>query len=722
MLRWKVERTTKHTNRTKRSCTEKRKISFVCFVVYFVVSEGVTMTDQPEKLDLTSHDVAEDKRQELLRLFPEVCTEGGKVDFERLRLALGEAVDVGKERYGMNWPGKADCFKAIQTPSLGTLRPCPEESWPPKPFASRGDAENAEKTSADSARTLRVRAPREPDFNTSENLIIEGDNLEVLKLLQKSYLGKVKMIYIDPPYNTGNDFIYPDNYTESLQTYLEYTGQVDAEGRKFGTNTDTDGRFHSKWLNMMYPRLYLARNLLREDGVIFISVDDGELAALRAVLDMVFGEDDFICCFTWQTKKGAQGMQTKHMVVTNHEYVLCYARNPDKFSCSGIERTEEGFSNPDNDSRGPWKRQYLQRLGQGLPQRRVVNPNNDMVFEFETPYSQEKIDNWIAENRIIFPASKDSYPARKEFLSEYETNKQLVTNLGLHATKASTEELYGLFEGEKIFANPKPPSLISFLIDATCNHCHVVLDFFAGSGTTAHAVLDLNKQDGGNRKFILVQLPEPTGREDYPTIADITKERVRRVIQKIARGDAESAEKKGPDLFSSADSATPREPDLGFRVFKLDESNFKPWDAEAPKDAATLEKQLELHIDHIREGRTDADILYELLLKSGFPLTTPVETLRIARGDAENAESKKKRPDSASSAAPRESSVVYSVAGGALLICLERELTLKLIRAMAERKPKRVVCLDEGFAGKDQLKANAVQIFKTKGVVSFKTV
>jgi len=274
----------------------------------------------------------------------------------------------------------------------------------------------------------------------------------------------------------------------------------------------------------------------------------------------------------------------------------------------------------------------------------------------------------------------------------------------------------------RIFQSPKPPELIKNLVGLSGEKDDLILDFFAGSGTTAHAVLDLNQQDGGNRKFILVQLPEPTGREDYPTIADITKERVRRVIQKIARGDAESAEKKGPDLFSSADSATPREPDLGFRVFKLDESNFKPWDAEAPKDAATLEKQLELHIDHIREGRTDADILYELLLKSGFPLTTPVETLRIARGDAENAESKKKRPDSASSAAPRESSVVYSVAGGALLICLERELTLKLIRAMAERKPKRVVCLDEGFAGNDQLKANAVQIFKTKGVVSFKTV
>jgi len=218
---------------------------------------------ESEKLDLRSHDLAEERRQELLRLFPEIRTEGGKLDFERLKLALGEAVDVGKERYGMTWPGKADCFRAIQAPSLGTLRPAREESV---------------------------------NFDTTENLIIEGDNLEVLKLLQKSYLGKVKLIYIDPPYNTGKDFIYPDNYTESLQTYLEYTGQVDAEGRKFGTNTDTDGRFHSKWLNMMYPRLYLARNLLREDGVMFISIDDKELENLLRLYDELFGEENRIWC------------------------------------------------------------------------------------------------------------------------------------------------------------------------------------------------------------------------------------------------------------------------------------------------------------------------------------------------------------------------------------------------------------------------------------------
>lgn len=251
------------------------------------------MNDQPEKLDLRSMDIAEDKMRQLLSLFPEARTEGGKLDFDRLKLALGEAVDVGRERYGMNWPGKAECFKTIQTPSLGTLLPCPDESI---------------------------------NFATTENLIIEGDNLEVLKLLQKSYLGKVKMIYIDPPYNTGNDFIYPDNYTESLQTYLEYTGQVDAQGKKFSTNMDTDGRFHSKWLNMMYPRLFLARNLLRDDGVIFISIDDNEQSNLKKICDEIFGESNFITTISRVMKSGgAKG----RFFTPNIDYINVYAKNID---------------------------------------------------------------------------------------------------------------------------------------------------------------------------------------------------------------------------------------------------------------------------------------------------------------------------------------------------------------------------------------------------------
>jgi adenine-specific DNA-methyltransferase len=253
--------------------------------------EGTADMTQPENFDLRSQDVASDKVAELLRLFPEIRTEGGRLDFDRLKLTLGQSVDVGKERFGTSWPGKAECFKTIQAPSLGTLRPCLKKSI---------------------------------NFDTTENLIIEGDNLEVLKLLQKSYLGQVKMIYIDPPYNTGKDFIYPDNYTESLQTYLQYTGQVDAEGRKFGTNTDTDGRFHSKWLSMMYPRLFLAKNLLRRDGVIFISIDEHEVANLKKLCDEIYGEENFCCQFVWHTEGNTDNQYSIKVV---HEYILCYYRD-----------------------------------------------------------------------------------------------------------------------------------------------------------------------------------------------------------------------------------------------------------------------------------------------------------------------------------------------------------------------------------------------------------
>jgi len=622
--------------------------------------------DQPDKLDLRSHDIAEDKRQELLRLFPEIRTEGDKLDFERLKLALGESVDIGKERYGMNWPGKVDCFKTIQMPSLATLRPCPEESI---------------------------------NFETTENLIIEGDNLEVLKLLQKSYLGKVKMIYIDPPYNTGNDFIYPDNYTESLQTYLEFTGQVDAEGKKFGTNTDTDGRFHSKWLNMMYPRLYLARNLLRDDGVIFITVDDTEVANLRQLMNEIFGEDNFLAAIAWE-KRYTRSNNAK-LFYSLKDTILTY-RKSDAIATMRETRSEESksiYSNPDNDPRGPWtSSSYVN------PATKQERPN--LVYPIKNPHSGDDVEHpthaWkyeqsehlrhVRENRLWWGQKGDAkFPRLKNFLSEMGEGI-VPTDVWDYESSGTTDEggleVKALF-GEAVFDNPKPPKLIKRMLSlATTNGSgNIVLDFFAGSGSAGHAVLDLNKQDGGNRKFILVQLPQPTERKDYPTIADITKERVRRVANKLNDQDAGKLDLEG----------VPKQ-DRGFRVFKLAESNFKPWNAEVPHEAGALEKQLDLHVDHIREGRTADDLLYEVLLKSGFPLTTPVETLKLA------------------------GKTVHSVADGALFICLERALTLELIRSMAEKKPERIVCLDEGFAGNDQLKANAVQIFKTKGITSFKTV
>ena len=565
----------------------------------------------------------------------------------------------------MSWPGKADCFRTIQMPSLGTLRPAPEESV---------------------------------NFDTSENLIIEGDNLEVLKLLQKSYLGKVKMIYIDPPYNTGNDFIYPDNYSESLRTYLKYTGQVDAEGRKFGTNTDADGRFHSKWLNMMYPRLYLARNLLREDGCFFISVDGHEVDNLRKICNEIFGEENLVCSFVWE-KRYSPPPDTKDVGYV-HEEVLFY-RKSEKYSMGILPFTEEQtarYKNPDKDQRGPWKAmdytcRYTadERPNLYYP---VINPSTgEEVWPKRTrvwAFSKETHAKNEAEDRIWWGTNgRASTPALKNFFSEIQQGMMpmsLLRHEVVGNTDEATKELREFFPDFKY--TPKPKRLLKHLAQiANLEASDVMLDFFAGSGTTAQAVLDLNQGDKGNRKFILVQLPEPTDREDYPTIADITKERVRRVIKKLNDEDAGKLDLDGDN-----------KQDRGFRVFKLYESNFKPWNAEGPHDAEALGEQLDMHVEHIREGRAEDDILYELLLKSGYPLTAPVETLTLA------------------------DKTVHSVADGALYICLERELTLELIRAMAGLNPERVVCLDEGFAGNDQLKANAVQIFKTKGIISFKTV
>lgn len=708
------------------------------------------MTDQPDELDLRSHDMAEDKRQELLRLFPEIRTEGGKIDIERLKLALGETVDVGKERYAMNWPGKADCFKTIQMPSLGTLRPCPEESV---------------------------------NFDTTENLIIEGDNLEVLKLLQKSYLGKIKMIYIDPPYNTGNDFIYPDNYSESLQTYLEYTGQVDVEGRKFGTNTDTDGRFHSKWLNMMYPRLYLARNLLRDDGVILISIDDHEVENLRRICNEVLGEENFVASMIWE--KGRKN--DAKLLSVGHEYVLVFAKSLGLLrEISTIWREEKPGAreiwekylelrrlHDDNnslietnlqtwysslpkshpskkwsrykrvDANGPWRDRDISWPGGEGPRYDVMHPKTkkpckvpEAGWRFSTP---EEMQRQIKLGLVEFREDHTEPPFRKAHIrpipaeieaegvaeqdaaednGEEEFASQVRGSYFYKQSQVAVKFLRDLL-GAKAFNNPKDhfelAKLFNYVMANDTNA--MVMDFFAGSGSTGHAVMELNRADGGKRRYVLVQLPEPLNPDNKDqkiaaqycnelgkprTIAELTKERLRRAEKKMAEEEP---------MF---------ERNAGFRVFKLAKSNLKVWDAEVPHENGALEKQLDLHVNHILEGRTAEDLLYELLLKSGFPLTTPVQKLSF---DSESLKFSVQHEELKTESLKTEHSpAVYSVANGALFICLDRSLTLEQIRAMAEKKPERVVCLDEGFANNDQLKANAVQIFKTKGVTSFKTV
>jgi adenine-specific DNA-methyltransferase len=532
------------------------------------------------------------------------------------------------------------------------------------------------------------------------------------------------MIYIDPPYNTGNDFIYPDNYSESLETYLRYTGQVDNEGRKYSSNTEADGRFHSKWLNMMYPRLYLARNLLREDGVLFVSIDEHEIENLRRLCNEIFGEENFIGTIVW---KGATD-NNPTQIAMEHEYLLCFGRSKESvegvwknasedaketllaefqriktnplLSESDIQKDVRGFIKANKEALAAVTH-YDRVDSKGLytGSRKVHNPKpGGYKYDVLHPgtnkvcvppvngyrYPKERMDQLIEQERILFGEDETQIIQIKEYLEDYEGKLSSVVHLD---SRTGSNELNALFGVQKLFPNPKPVSLLKSIFEFVVKPGELVLDFFGGSGSSAHAVLDLNKQDQGNRKFILVQLPEPTDRKDFPTIADITKERVRLVIKKLNDEDA-----------GKRDSENGGKQDRGFKVFKLQSSNFKTWNGEVPKEPAALAQQLEMHVRHIVEGRTPEDLLYEILLKSGFPPTTPIETLTLA------------------------DKTVFSIAEGAMLICLEKTLTPEVIKSMADRKPERVVCLDEGFAGNDQLKTNAVQTMKTKGVTSFRTV
>lgn len=588
-----------------------------------------------EKLYLKSMDIVEEKREQLKALFPEAFTEGQKIDFERLRLTLGEMVDPGKERYGMNWPGKADCFKIIQQPSIAALTPAREESV---------------------------------DFDTTGNLFIEGDNLEVLKLLQKSYFGKVKMIYIDPPYNTGNDFIYPDDYSESLDTYLRYTGQIDNEGRKYSTNTEADGRFHSKWMNMMYPRLFLAMNLLRDNGVIFVSIDYNEEPRLRLMMDEVFGEENYRNTFAVaRVKKNIQEKEFVKRINWGYNSILFYAKSDDAVLIP------------------PTRKQSKKERWHSFDAPGIRSTMEYELFDQKPPVGR----HWMYEEKRA-----------REMINKGELRKNHNTGKPEYKLPASEDTLLDTnwtdiqeSDSEWISNGGKNPHLIKRLINMMDKES-IILDFFSGSCTTAHAVLELNNDDGGNRKFIMVQLPETIEENSeaykagYKTIADIGKERIRRVIKKI-KGEQE----KKKDLFSGDKP----QPDLGFKVFKLQPSNFKLWDGDVAKDEEAIKKQIKLFVEHINPQSCQEDILYEILLKSGFPLTTKIEKTVLAEKD------------------------VFSIADGSMLICLEKDLTPEVIKEMAEMKPVRVVCLDEGFKGNDQLKTNAVQIMKTRNI-TFRTV
>ena len=626
-------------------------------------------TCQPEvndttKLVMRSDDIAAGKGATLKNFlacnFPE-CLSEGRIDFEMLQKLLGNWVVDGNERFGLMWPGKSQCMRVIQEPSTATLKP------------DRGESVN---------------------FVTTKNVFIEGENLEVLKLLQKAYFGKIKMIYIDPPYNTGQEFIYPDKYAQSLETYLTYTGQIDSEARRFSTNTDTVGRYHSNWLNMMYPRLYLARNLLRDDGAIFISIDDHELSRLRELCDQIFGEENFKADIAWQKRYTRSNNTVDFTTVVEH--VLVYAKS-EAFEVNLLPRTEEAnsrYSNPDNDPRGKWKGASF--LNPASPQNRpnlcypLRNPNTGEVIHPTTNAwrrSKEAFENLLAEDRLYWgPDGKAAVPTIKMFLSE--ARGLTPTNFWAHDyaghTDEGTKDLELLIPG-KVFNNPKPVRLVRRMLEHTCNSPgDIVLDFFAGSCVTAQAVIELNLEDQGSRSFIVVQLPEPVAegsnasKAGFSTIAEIGRERIRRVIDRVRQLSQDQL-----DLIH-------RDPaDLGFKAFQLADSNFRVWDGRVGRvDAEEMAKQLDLHVDHRRDGSTPEDIVHEILLKIGYSLTTAIETIQL------------------------KGSKVYSIDSGALLICLEHHITSELIDALADANASQVICLDEGFRGNDQLKVNAVQTFK----------
>lgn len=540
----------------------------------------------PEMPELQSMNITADNITKLKSLFPEAFNENG-IDFDVLKQLLGENVDEKEERYGLNWHGKRQARQLALTPSRGTLRPCKDESV---------------------------------DWHNTKNLMIEGDNLEVLKLLQKSYAGKVKLIYIDPPYNTGKDFVYPDNFQDNMKNYLEITGQTE-DGARLSTNTETSGRYHTDWLNMIYPRLKLARNLLKEDGVIFISIDDTEVDNLKKVCSEIFGEENFVANIVWQKKYSPQNDATYFSDM--HDHILVYAkqRKTSKNDSNGwnidfLPRSDEqnaAYKNPDNDPRGVWKsvdlsvKTYSKANDYSIttPSGRIVTPPASRCWQV----SEKRFVELCKENKIWFGENGNNVPSIKRFLTEVQDGVVPTTWWSYKEcghNQEAKQELKKLMEGESVFFDtPKPLRLLDRILHlATTNDkdC-IILDFFAGSGTTAHATLNKNIADSGSRRYIAVQLPEKIDDEKYYTIPELTKERLRRAGKKVRE---DNPEWKG---------------DVGFRVFKLDTSNIRPWEATAE----TLSEQLDAYVSPILEGRSEEDLLTELMLKRGIDLSVNVE-------------------------------------------------------------------------------------------------
>ena len=645
------------------------------------ITDGMSLSPEQERIEA------------LKRLMPEVFDEG-KIDFEKLKATLGENITFSNERYVLNWAGKSDAFRIMQRPYSATLVPCKEESV---------------------------------DFDTTQNIFIEGENMEVLKVLQKSYFGKVKMIYIDPPYNTGNDsFIYPDKFSETKEEYLKRVGDKDEEGYMtregmFRKNSKENGQYHSNWLNMMMPRLYLAKSLLREDGVIFISIDDNEVHNLRLLMNEIFGEENFVACIVWQKRTSPDA---RYNLGAAHDYVLVFCKYLEllKTTLNKIALTPERakeYKNPDNDSRGPWASVDITgQTGHATASQfyTIITPSG---AKYEPPVgrcwalAEQTFNELCNDNRIWFGLDGNSRPRKKVFLSEVEGVNAWTwwTNSEVGHNQEASKEMKELLGSADIFTNPKPVRLLKQMLMIATSKDDLILDFFAGSGTTAHAVMQLNKEDGGNRRFICVQLPElcdpksEAYKAGYSTIAEISKERIRRAGAKMrAEVEAERAQHAGELAFDDAEPTTM--PDFGFKVFRLSESNFKQWREIRGSQTDEWKQQSIDFLNPVADNADTANMVYELLLKNGKSLNSTIEHINGC----------------------------YVINDGELVLLLEplpdstaheenqpATLSQAAIDYVLSLHPQKVIALDNLFAGNDQLKTNTALQLRDAGI-EFKTI
>ncbi|HDT8175022.1 site-specific DNA-methyltransferase [Enterococcus faecalis] len=624
------------------------------------------MINENNQVPSSSLDITEQNIEKLKELFPEVLTEK-KIDFDKLRLILGDEVETAPERYSFTWNGKKQAMQLAQQPTVATLKPNMEKSL---------------------------------NWDETDNLYIEGDNLEVLKVLQKSYSNKVKLIYVDPPYNTGKDFVYKDNFKDSIENYLQQTGQVDNDGNKLNVNSETSGRYHTDWLNMMYPRLKLAYNLLTEDGVFFVNLSDAEAFNMKKIADEIFGEKNFLADIAWNSTKSVTNTAIISGSVT---HTLVYFKSMDYFVKNRnefrIPDDGEGFSNPDNDPRGPWKADPFQ-VGGVRPNQlyEIVNPNTGVSYypnegsSWKNEYS--RFVELMNDNRIVFGTTGESGPQRKRFLFEALERGKVSKTLwdDVETTTNGTARIKRLF-GDTVFSNPKPVQLLERIIELGGSRDGIVLDFFSGSATTAEAVLKKNKEDGGNRKFILVQLPEnlddslkTSNNDAKPVLKTAIK-----YLDKINR--PHFLTEVGEERIRLAVKDLELDSNVGFKVFELSKSNIKKWNAE-PKD---LNEQFELLANNFEEGSKPIDVVYEIMLKQGLDLTYPISETKV--GEA----------------------VVYDIAFGAMFVVLGDKITSEvashIIKQIADEEAENsvVVLQDEKFIN-DSEKLNTIEQLNASGI------